>query len=545
MSTIYRDKPGGLETWLMQNSGWLALGIIAAGFALRVVYSNLCYLNPDEAQHFSAARPSSWVEAYQASLGKSHPPLYILILHGFLFLGRSELIARLPSVVGGTAALWPAFAWMRRILGQIPALAGLVFIALSPAAISASSEVRQYGLLLCFVCFSIYATERALSEHSISWAIAQGLFLLGALLTNYTALIVILSITVYVVLYWRSTGVPRRIVITMGLCHLALAAVLVWLYFAHLRGRFSAGPIGAMDYLRAYYYASGLETPLDFAWRMVFSTFFRAVGSHLLALPSIIIFLAGVAAILVGRTKTVPLTAVLVASPFVIGFAAAVFQIFPFAGSRHQTYLLPFFAAGIAASFAWLQQRIAGIMLVAGTMVVAPIWAIRDGTPDNNRTVRPMSDMYTAMEYIRGVVPPGATLFVDYETREVLEYYLARGDKQLDRFRHKGVEEWLGGYRVVVPAKYLWAFRPDGVQEQIHESGEALGARSGDPVWVVSDAWVEAPLASRISTDGVSVLKQFGRISVIRTASSDQTHTPLRWPEARRSIAPSTTRGTE
>jgi hypothetical protein len=43
----------------------------------------------------------------------SHPPLFILVLHGVLFLGRTELILRLPSLVGGTAALQLAFAWMR------------------------------------------------------------------------------------------------------------------------------------------------------------------------------------------------------------------------------------------------------------------------------------------------------------------------------------------------------------------------------------------------------------------------------------------------
>src|SRR5208337_421408 len=156
----------------------------------------------------------------------AHPPLFILVLHGILFFGRTELILRLPSLVGGTAALWLAFAWIRRSLGEIPALAGLGFMALSPAAISASTEVRQYGLLLCFVCGALYATERSLTEPSTAWAIVQGLCLLGALLTHYTAIVVIPSLGLYVLLRSLLERVPRRILITIGVSQLVLVTVL-------------------------------------------------------------------------------------------------------------------------------------------------------------------------------------------------------------------------------------------------------------------------------------------------------------------------------
>ena len=81
------DDPGlsRIEVWVVKNSGWLALGIIALAFAIRVVYASSCYLNIDEAAHFAAARPNSWLAAYEASLRLWHPPLLILVLHGILF----------------------------------------------------------------------------------------------------------------------------------------------------------------------------------------------------------------------------------------------------------------------------------------------------------------------------------------------------------------------------------------------------------------------------------------------------------------------------
>src|ERR1700722_19379654 len=100
MSTKFPAETDRLEVWVTQNSNWLALGIIAAAFAIRLAYAGSCYLNPDEAEHFGAARPASWLGAYRAALTLAHPLLFILVLHGFLVFGRTELILRFPSLAG-------------------------------------------------------------------------------------------------------------------------------------------------------------------------------------------------------------------------------------------------------------------------------------------------------------------------------------------------------------------------------------------------------------------------------------------------------------
>jgi hypothetical protein len=516
MLTIYNAEPSRLEAWVVKNSSWLALGIIIAAFAIRLAYSGSCYLNPDEAQHFNAARPSSWLESYEASLTLAHPPLFILVLHGILFLGRTELILRLPSLLAGTLALWLTFAWIRRSLGEIPALAGLVFIALSPAAISASTEVRQYGLLLCFVCGSLYATERTFTERSTIWAIVQGLFLLGALLTHYIAVVVLLSLALYVLLRCLLDGVPLRILFTFGVSQLFLATLLGWLYFGHVRRSILASGANNMDYLRPFYYAEARETLLGFAWRALSGTFSHAVGAHRLGLFLVMsVFLVGLAALLAGRTKAPRLMALLIISPFAVGFAAAVLQVFPFAGSRHQTYLLPFLAAGISAALACLPRRRAVALLLLEA-VIAPLWVIR-AAPDNNTRAMPIGDMTAAIEYVDRKVPRGSLLFVDEETRWVLRYYLARNDTSLDILGSEtGVKERLGGYVVVVPRMYVWAFRPDEALEQVTESARALGVPPGDPLWVVSSACLAPPLASQLPAGGDRDVKEFGHISVIR-----------------------------
>ncbi len=515
MSIKYSVEADRLEAWVIENSGWLALGIIAAAFAIRLAYAGSCYLNPDEAEHFGAARPGSWPQSYKAALMLAHPPLFIMVLHGFLFFGRSELILRLPSLAGGTAALSLAFSWLRRSLGEIAALAGLGFMAVAPAAITASTEVRQYGLLLCFVCGSLYATERAFTERSTLWAIVQGLFLMGALLTHYTTIIVLGSLGLYVVLRLLQGGMPRRIVLTMVGTQLVLATLLGCLYFGHIHRASVFSATGSLNYLQHYYYTPGSETPLGFAWRALFETFHYAVGLRPLAVGFMLIFVAGLAALLTGRTKAPRLMALLVISPFVVGFVAALLRVFPFAGSRHQTYLLPFLAAGIAAAFAWLPRGLALPVLLLG-VAIAPLWAIHS-SPENDGRVESIGAMTAAIDYVGRMVPRGTPLFADDMTRDVLRYYLARNDTALDVVRpEEGVEEWLGGYHIVIPRTPSLDFLPAEVIEEVKETAPAVGVPPGDPLWVMSVAWKEPSLASRLPAGADHDAREFGHISVIR-----------------------------
>jgi len=524
----YKVKLDRVDAWIVKNSSWLALGIIAAAIAIRFVYADLCYLNPDEASHFDAASTNGWLEAYDASRQLAHPPLFILVIHGILFLGRKELVLRLPSLVGGTTALWFTFAWIRRNLGAIPALAGAGFLALSPAAVSVSTEVRQYGLLLLFVCGSLYATGRTFSERSARWAIVQGLFLLGALLTHYTAVVVLLSIGLFVfVCLWRD-GLPRRVLVTIFISLLVLLTVLAWLYFEHVRGSIPFGRGASMDYLQTYYFSGARETPLGFMWRSLFGTFSYTVRARGLTILMMSAFVVGIATMLVSRKQTLKGMAVLIIFTFVAGFAASILQVFPFAGSRHQAYLLPFLAAGIAGAFSWLQRRVAVSVLVLA-VVIAPYWVTR-GRPDNDCRVYSRNDMSSAIEYIGQMVPRGSRLFVDSETHSVLRYYLERSDTHLSSTGFQaGVKEWPGGYLLVEPENRVWAFQADKVLEQVNESARLLRMASEEPLWVFSSAWLEPSLASKLRTRGNFDAKEFGLISVIRAPHWNQAQIEINW----------------
>jgi len=92
-----------LAACIIKNASWLVLGIIGEAFATRLASVDSCDVNPDEAAHVDRAPLRSWREIDDASRTSAHPPLFILVLH--FSLGRTELILRLPVLIGGTVAL--------------------------------------------------------------------------------------------------------------------------------------------------------------------------------------------------------------------------------------------------------------------------------------------------------------------------------------------------------------------------------------------------------------------------------------------------------
>jgi hypothetical protein len=450
-----------------------------------------------------------------------------MLLHWTIqFVGRTELALRLPSVLASTAALWISFAWLRRILGALPALAGLIFFTVSQSAVTAGTEVRPYGLLLFFVCGALYATERAFSERSAGWAITQGLMLIGAALTHYTAVVVIPALGLYTLVRCFVDRVPRPIWIAFVADQLAIGSVLGYLYFHLVLTSPSFTPEGRA-YLAPAFWRKGHETFLEYVWLCVHRTFTYFTGfgndwSHPIATFFCIVFLAGLLALLIGRADTIAgtvkdsrLLAALIVFTFVVGFIQSLMKMFPFAGTREQAYLVPFFAAGLAAALKWIPRGFAPPVLALG-VAFAAIWATVI-TADNDPRIYHVRDMRAAVNYINGAVPAGAPLFVDEQTRLELSYYLGRDDASLDRFdRHVDNDQVLNGHRIISSPGNSWMFSLGQPLTLIDRSAQAAGVAPGSSIWIVSLQYPKPiPLASVLPPATSSNAKAWGGVSVI------------------------------
>jgi hypothetical protein len=321
----------------------------------------------------------------------------------------------------------------------------------------------------------------------------------------------IFCIDLYLLLACLLRRVPRRVLFTLIAGQCILAACLAGLYLVHIRYSSVFKP-ASLSYLRRYYYVSAHETFLSFSKRAFIGTFSYMVNTRWAKL-TMLIFAAGVSALLANRggKRGLP-AALLVVSPIVVGFIAALCQVFPFTGSRHQTYLLPFVAAGLSAAFEWIPRRWAVPILLLGTSI-APFWISRT-SPDNNPANQSISDMTEAISYIHSNVPRGAAILVDDETRFELEHYLDRDQTKRVHYLPDG-SDIVDGYHLIVPADYTWSFNSSAVVKQANQRANELAIPRSNPLWLVSVAWLDPPLAPRLPVEQMRSSRVFGVISVI------------------------------
>ncbi len=202
----------GVEGWMVEHLDHLAFVVVAAGFVLRVLAAMRSYLNPDEALHYLLLNQPSAFLAYKASLTNAHPPLIYMVVYYWHFLGRSEWMLRLPSVVAGTAFCWMFYKWMGLAFGRVASWIGLVLATFPPTMIALSAELRAYALLLFCLSSALYFLERAFAEKSAPLMWAFSVFLHLAILTHYSTVFFAVATGVYVLARIADGQLPRKVV---------------------------------------------------------------------------------------------------------------------------------------------------------------------------------------------------------------------------------------------------------------------------------------------------------------------------------------------
>jgi mannosyltransferase len=147
-----------------QRQSLLVPAILVLGFGLRVWGLSGQTLSMDEiAEVQNAAHGLKEI----ARTADGFPPLYNLLLHGWLALFRCDLAARWLSVLLGVLSIY--FGWLlgRRIGGDAVGLWTALILAVSPLHIWYSQEARAYALLLLLATIALWALLRALESDSL------------------------------------------------------------------------------------------------------------------------------------------------------------------------------------------------------------------------------------------------------------------------------------------------------------------------------------------------------------------------------------------
>lgn len=483
-----------IEYWLSNHIDFLAFFIVVFGFFVYLYYAYGYYLNPDEANHFVFANQETLWKSFLASHSLAHPPLMIIVLHLFLRIGKSVVMLRLLSALFCSAAVWLSYKWIQRTYGSMEAITGLVLLTFSPAMITAASEVRQYAMLIFFISGSLYFMRRFLEEKSLWLAFIFSAFIYGAILTHYSAILIVLTLAIYIsILFWRHNP-GWRITLSWLLSQIGAFTIYVFLYFTHIKRMLKSG--FAQDQIQGYlkneYFFADKETIVSFISRTIVDYSSFLTGGRLTGFFAIICFLFGIL-YLYNKLKTKPqymnnyYDGLLLILPFIIGILSAVFKIMPFGGSRHAIYLLPFSISAIAICLVQVfsLKKIHYIVLVALAML--PLWLSSWHPPNANPD---MNDIYmqAALKHLNEKIPAGSVIFVDDMTHYVLSYYLISDRPSTPGIRHETLNEVkTGKYRVVNARSF--AFSSSNFEHELGNLSRFYDFKPEEGLWVMSVGW--------------------------------------------------------
>lgn len=125
-----------------------------------------------------------------------HPPLYYLLLHGWLRLGDGEAAIRSLSALLSTATV-PIFYFTARRLLRSPAVAcaAALLLAVSPFHVRFAQEARMYALLTFNVALALLAVAYLLTgDQRRRWWALYVVFAWLTLLTHNTAILFLVAI---------------------------------------------------------------------------------------------------------------------------------------------------------------------------------------------------------------------------------------------------------------------------------------------------------------------------------------------------------------
>lgn len=271
---------------LSGRSAWVTpvlLGCLA--LALRLVHLDHP-TRTDELYHFLAAQ--GWLTEGHLRIADGiydRTALFtIFIAQLFKLFGEHMVVARLPSVVAGTALVVLVFLWTRSVAGSLAAVIAALLLALDPEAIEISQFARFYALHGLAFWLGAVATYRLVISPPSAPSRAI-LLTVGCLLCFYIAyylqIITLIGLvgvaawaTVALALPWFAKGSPRaRWVAVAGVALLGavvLGAALEMGLLDRLLVRFlKPSPYGPQYHDAVWFYHSFLTIYYPSFWPLV------------------------------------------------------------------------------------------------------------------------------------------------------------------------------------------------------------------------------------------------------------------------------------
>jgi hypothetical protein len=422
--------------------------------------------------------------------------LLILLLNVWRRFGTSELFLRLPSVIAGTIFCWIFFRWLIRLLGTSVGWVGFLLVSLLPVFVELSSEVRQYPLLLCFMMAAAYIIESAFAENSFGRMAGFFFFLYLAMLTHFSAILFAGAVGVYSLWRIMSERPSRHVIATWIAGQAGALGILVWLYVVQISKVKGGASAQHMQMLLANsYFHRGHDHLPSFIFARTFGILQYTFGQLVVGDIAGILFIAGVVLLLrrkytiVGLRPSARQLGLLLTLPFAINAVTAIADLYPYGGTRHSAFLIPFAVTGVSLAIVKLTRQPLVAFSVA-ILLVAVCQAF--GVPHRpyiRREDQRRSNMTQALDAIRQNVSVGDMIFVDFQTSFLLRFYLCPevgpADSPASEFRTYSC----GGHRVISTNSETNVLTASLFARRWNEMAEAYGLKTGQTVWIFQAGW--------------------------------------------------------
>jgi mannosyltransferase len=199
------------------NPASLILLLLTIGGAwLRLSHLGAKSLWLDEGATVALARASWQHFAFVWWHGEANlQTIYFLLMRGWIHVGSSEALVRLPSALFGIASIPLMYVVGRKFTGVMPSLVAVALVSFSPSAVYYSQEARSYSLGILVVLLSTYLFLRAVEENRTGdWALWTLCGIAAFYSHDLTALVLVAQVAS---LLFKPPPVPWRRVILCGM----------------------------------------------------------------------------------------------------------------------------------------------------------------------------------------------------------------------------------------------------------------------------------------------------------------------------------------
>ena len=449
------------QRWRVRGA-FLALGITALGFALRLGTLRTYWIHPDEGVYYHVSH-APLETAQQMIAGNAHPPLYYYLLRSVAVATDEITALRIPALLFGTLSIFVMYRLAARLGGVVSGVSAAFLLAVSPAPIALSQLVRPYALELLLLISALVFAVRYLQERSPR---SLGLYVVCMLVAGFVHYSSFLAMAAVGLVFAGAAAMgrlSRREVLGVVVAHVPLVLLGIAFYAFHIEPVLLDSQMHR-DALEMSFGSQFTSEPGDL-WRNFLSFSVYAAGTAL-APVAVALFLFSLVACLFERR---PLPVAMGVSALAVAIAATVTSIYPFGGTRHSIYLVPFLVLPVAVALGRTamfgpRAAFATILVVAVLGVGRDPVSVAVGFPSEGFLPArefdiPRSEFQKVLAPLSEVAASPGIVFMDLSTTYTL--LPAMGDVVRDPGwqRQYGLRRLAWGDRtvVVVPAWHLAA----------------------------------------------------------------------------------------